>query len=78
MIIYYKMPRFAFLELNMVKKLQTLRVLLLFIITCYLYINESNKTIFSHTLIWKSLFVFAANKRSCENCRIGVHMFSTI
>ena len=44
------MPPFHFFKVNMVEGLQTLYMLLLFIITYYLYINESNKIIFSNSL----------------------------
>ena len=52
------MPPFHFLKVNMVEGLQTLYMLLLFIITYYLYINESNKIIFSNSLSWEPLYVF--------------------
>ena len=54
----------------MLKRLQTLCALLLLIVlllfTSYLYINESNKTIFSNTLNWKSLYVFVYDTQTTE------------
>ena len=64
MIIYYKTPLFPFLKVNMLKRLQTLYVLLLF--TSYLYKNESDKTIFTNTLNWKSLYVFVYETQTTE------------
>ena len=54
----YKVPLFVFFKVNVIKTLQTLYLVLLFIITSYLHIIQSVKTLFSNILSWKPLYVF--------------------
>ena len=54
----YKVTLFVFFKVNVIKTLQTLYLVLLFIITSYLHIIQSVKTLFSNILSWKPLYVF--------------------